>query len=423
MKTKRRLRERIRWRADGRMPGQQLKRKKLIVASIIFVAAFDWFFIVFGIEVILPCVLKMAPPYLPKKYAQEYTHISTLKEYIGGRNPVLAFSPDSKTLATSLYREVRLWDVKTGEHLLTLETDMNQVRALAFHSDGKTVVGVSEQTTSTNSYQFMVWDISSPDLKSVEPDRPIRLRKTWTDENTLDSRANTSQDTRTVFSQDQSNVIRVGYSGSIWELDFAHDRLVYQQVVGLKSLKRMESAAFHFTTTPTDKIGTRWSRGQHHYVHFPSTIVLNRQGTRSLLFFTAPEHYVMALIFSPDGKTLVSGGYRLEDQLWDQLWDIPIGEIRLWDVDARRQRAFMQAPMGRVNNLAFSPDGKTLASGMSWRNTILIWDVSNRRLLSVLTGHESDITALVFAPDSITLASVDRKGTVHLWDITGRTNR
>ena len=386
-------------------------------------AAFDWFFIVFGIEVILPCVLKMTPPYLPKKYAQEYTHISTLKGYISGRNPVLAFSPDSKTLATSLYREVRLWDVKTGEHLLTLETDMNQVRALAFHSDGKTVVGVSEQTTSTNIYQFMVWDISSPDFKSAEPKRPIRLRKTWMDEDTLDPRANTSQDTRAVFSQDQSNVIRIGYSGSIWELDLARDRLVYQQVVGLKSLERMQSAAFHFTTTPMDKIGTRWHRGEHDYVPFPSTIVLNKQGARSLSFFTAPKHYVMALIFSPDGKTLVSGGYRLEVQLWDQLWDIPIGEIRLWDVDTRRQRAFMQAPMGRVNNLAFAPDGKTLASGMSWRNTILIWDVPNRRLLSVLTGHKEDITTMVFAPDNITLASVDDDGMVHLWDITGRTNR
>ena len=404
------------------MPGQRLKKKTLLIASIVLVVAFDWFFIVFGIEVILPCVLKMAPPYLPKKYAQAYTHISALRGYISGRNPVLAFSPDSKTLATSLYREVRLWDVKTGEHLLTLETDMNQVRALAFHSDGKTVVGVGEQTTSTNSYQFMVWDIT-PALKSVETKRPLLRRKTWTDEDTLDPRANTSQDTRTVFSQDQSNVIRIGYSGSIWELDLTHDRLVYQQVVGLKSLKRMQSAAFHFTTTPTDKVGTRWRRGKHHYVPFPSTIVLNRQGTSSLSFFTAPKHYVMALIFSPDGKTLVSGGYRLERQLWDQLWDIPIGEIRLWDVGTRRQRAFMHAPMGRVNNLAFSPDGKTLASGMSWRNTILIWDVSNCRLLSVLTGHGSDITALVFAPNSITLASVDREGAVHLWDITGKTNR
>ena len=413
----------IRWRVSDRLPGQRLKRKKWIVALIVLTAVFDWFLVVFGIEVILPCVLKMSPPYLPEKYAQAYTHISTLKGYISGRNPVLAFSPDSKTLATSAHREARLWDVETGEHLLTLETDMNQVRALAFHSDGKTVVGVSEQTTSPNSYQFMVWDISSPDLKSAAPKRPIRRGKTWTDEDTLGPRANTSQDTHTVFSQDQSNVIRIGYSGSIWELDLAHDRLVYQQVVGLKSLERMQSAAFHFTTAPTDRIGTRWSRGAHHYVPFPSTIVLNRQGTRSLLFFTTPEHYVMALTFSPDGKTLVSGGYRLEGQLWDQLWDIPIGEIRLWNVDTRRQRAFMQAPVGSINNLAFSPDGKTLASGMRRQNTILIWDVSNRRLLSVLSGHISDITTLVFAPDSITLASVDHNGTVDLWDITGRTKR
>ena len=421
---RRQLSKRSRWCRSDRLPGQTLERKKWIVVSIVLAAAFDWFLIVFGIEVILPCVLKMAPPYLPKKYAQEYTHISTLKGYIDGRNPVLAFSPDSKTLATSAYREARLWDVETGEHLLTLETDMNQVRALAFHSDGKTVVGVSEQTTSTNSYQFMVWNISSPDLKSAEPKRPILLRKTWTDEDTLNPRANTSQDPRPVFSQDQIDVIRIGYSGSIWELDFAHDRLVYQQVVDLKSLERMQSAAFHFTTTPTDKIGTRWSRGEHHYVRFPSTIVLNRQGTRSLSFFTASKHYVTALIFSPDGKTLVSGGYRLEGQLWDQLWDIPIGEIRLWDVDTKKQITVMPTPEGRITVFAFSPDGKTLASG-SLRGKILIWDLASRRLLSVIRASrwQSSIDALVFAPDNITLASADDGETVHLWDITGRTNR
>ena len=131
------FRERIRWCKSDRLPGQTLKRKKWIVTLLVWTIAFDWIFILLGVKYMLPNVLNMAPPYLPKKYAQEYTHISTLKGYVSEHFPVLVFSPDAKTLGTSGHREARLWDVETGEHLLTLETDMNQVRALGFYPDGK----------------------------------------------------------------------------------------------------------------------------------------------------------------------------------------------------------------------------------------------------------------------------------------------
>ena len=181
----------------------------------------------------------------------------------------------------------------------------------------------------------------------------------------------------------------------------------------------MQFAAFHFAPAPTDKIGTRWSWGEYRYAFSRSPIVLSRQGTRSLSFLTVPAQEVSLLVFSPDGKILASGGHRREIRLWD----VAFGEIRLWDVDTSRQIAVMPAPEGSVTALAFSPDGKTLASGSSW-GKILIWDLASQRLISVIgEGRwQSSIDALVFAPDNITLASL-AGGTVHLWDITGRTNR
>lgn len=426
MKLRRSFRERIRWRTNDRLPGQRLKRKKWIITLIVLTAAFDWFLTLFGIEIILPNVLHMEPPYLPKKYAQEYTHISTVKGYISGygHTPILVFSPDGKTLATSGHRETRLWDTETGEHLLTLETDMNQVRTLGFYPDGKTVVGVIERAASRGNYQFAVWDLTSQGSRHPQPKRRAFIGKKpydipSKDKNTSTPQVNISDDTTKVFLQDSTNVITLGHSGSVWILDLVQDRIVHQQVVGTKVLKGMQFAAFHFTTSPMEKIGSRWSWGEYRYTFSQPSIVLSRQGTHSLSFLTAPTHEVRSLAFSPDGKTLASNGYRRELRLWD----VAFGEIRLWDIDAKRQIAVMPAPESRMTVLAFSPNGKTLASGSS-RGKILIWDLASRRLLSVIRAHkwESDINALVFAPNNITLASL-ASGTVQLWDITGRTKR
>jgi WD40 repeat protein len=70
-----------------------------------------------------------------------------------------------------------------------------------------------------------------------------------------------------------------------------------------------------------------------------------------------------------------------------------------------------------VLSLAFSPDGKTLASG-SVDKTIKIWDVANGRAVRTLAGHANGIESVVFSPEGHTLASVDDKGEIKLWDVT-----
>ena len=65
--------------------------------------------------------------------------------------------------------------------------------------------------------------------------------------------------------------------------------------------------------------------------------------------------------------------------------------------------------------VAFSPDGRRLASGDS-EGTICLWEAQTGKQLRRFTGHEGYVTSLVFAPDGKTLVSVSDDGTALLWN-------
>jgi len=128
---------------------------------------------------------------------------------------------------------------------------------------------------------------------------------------------------------------------------------------------------------------------------------------------------VSGVVYSLDGKMLVSAGVDGSILLWDVATGKTIGQPLTGHTDL-------------VSSLAFSPDGSLLASG-SGDGNIVLWDAATRRPAArLLTEHQGSINTIAFSPDGKLLAvgsciqfdfanSACIRSEVRLWDVKNRT--
>ncbi|MCA1990503.1 MAG: NACHT domain-containing protein [Coleofasciculus sp. S288] len=120
--------------------------------------------------------------------------------------------------------------------------------------------------------------------------------------------------------------------------------------------------------------------------------------------FTKTFSNISSVAFSPDGKVLATSDTKGEISLWQGFAD---GE----------QLLTLTEHSSWVRTLAFSPDGRTLAS-CSIDRTIKLWDISTGECLKTLQGHTGRIWCVAFSPDGQTLASSSEDRTLKLWNVS-----
>ena len=348
------------------------------------------------------------------------THTKQLRGVLEGHTSDvtdIVFSPDGRTIAsTSWDCTLRLWDTSTGKPRKVFGKHTSSINTVAFSPDGKTVASASRGLIylwNTKGNLLRLWYartgehiehsvghidyirtvVFSPDgkfLASGGYDSRLRLWAASTGHHIVTLRGGGPA---VAFSPDGKLLANV-YGGSntvgtigLWDVHTGELRHVLKEYHG-----SLTCLAF----SPDGKTLVSSSGSEIIFWDIPTL-----QRRHSLT--TQHTEPVYSVTFSPDGKILASGS---RDQT-----------LRLWDPNTGEHKATLQYS-DVVTAVAFSPDGINLAVGWgSWKNNqVQLLDTKTLQPRETLVGHTEEITDLAFSSDGRTLASASWDGTILLWE-------
>lgn len=288
------------------------------------------------------------------------------KGYITGN---IVFSPDSTRLAVASSIGIWIYNTQTGEELDLLTNNIGFICYIVFSPDNKTLVG-------SNGSEFYLWDVDSGRLKL-----------------TISAHINDISD---IAMSSNGNLI-----ATCGDRKDATIKL-WNSISGIlmTTLEGHLDDVYNITFSPDGSMIASAGEDDDR-----NTVKLWDVSTGELksTFDSGKNAWDMTVVFSPDGKTIgICKG------IWYE-------RIQLLDVESTTLRETLIGHTGRVESIAFSPDGDTLVSGSKDR-TICLWDVNKGSFLTTLIEHTDDVVSVVFSPDGKTLATGSMDGTVILWD-------
>jgi WD40 repeat protein/tRNA A-37 threonylcarbamoyl transferase component Bud32 len=314
----------------------------------------------------------------------------------------LAYSPDGKHLASAGGAELKVWDADAGRELLSLKGYAGGLSSVAYSPDGKRLASASG-----------VWDARKGQYDAG-------VVKVWDTAAGQESLSFKEGLFGAAFSPDGKRLAGASMERDAKDQHIAGVVKVWDASTG-RELFTLRGHADPVWSVAFSPDGKRLASGSGHpvvagkagevKVWDVSTSTEGRQaGGREMLSLQGHTGTVHSVAFSPDGKRLASasaGGWRGNPG--------KPGELIVWDVQTGQAVFTLRGQGGWVFGLAYSPDGKRLA-GASYDRTVKVWDAQTGRQLFSLGGHKGYVACVAYSPDGKLLASGSWDQTVRVWD-------
>ncbi len=331
----------------------------------------------------------------------------------GGKTYTLTFSPDGKMLASSGFdNTIHLWEPHTGHHIHTLY--ISEGTLVSFSPDGETLVSGSGDGT------IRFWDPSTKQQR-------LSISGHWQEVHALAF----SADSKTLISGIRDAIIHkwdietgqltstlVGrYGEDILAFDIGRNMFATYSFSRKKDnnkdniyIRSIDTGNKHSTVNAENFTPFLLDRATFSH---DGTLISTRDGEKVKYGFPVTFEFTpfrrgdafTALAASPDNKLLA-----VSRRVGVSVWKFGTNElIRLYpEVDAFGDTIWCHA-------LAFSSDSKTLTIG-NWSDIRLI-EVDTGNLITTLSGNNSNISALAFSPNGKMLASGSKEGAILIWDL------